>query len=286
MACRRPSDRKRPARLAARPVRCGRAAAARSSAKARSRAGPRRSSGRCARPRRFEGTEADPRPGVASGHIPGARNLPFAELYNPDGTSSRPTKSGRLFVAAGADPDKPFVASCGSGVTANCLIFAARLLGNRDTRLYDGSWSEWGADPSTPKETGPGLARGSGRTGLASPERIASATRSTAAELGSCPALRTPTTASRPARGFADDPFGTAVEAAPRAVAGELDHFEFSPRSHEGPPPLGSSRRSARWRPAMREASSPPSIGRVANGFDGEDLEHAAQHRRGWSTKV
>jgi thiosulfate/3-mercaptopyruvate sulfurtransferase len=52
------------------------------------------------------------------------------------------------------DPERPFIASCGSGVTANSLIFAARLLGNRDTRLYDGSWSEWGADPLTPKERG------------------------------------------------------------------------------------------------------------------------------------
>ena len=105
---------------------------------------------------RFEGTEADPRPNVAAGHIPGSRNLPFAELYNPDGTFKSRDEIRHLFVAAGADPDKPFVASCGSGVTANSLIFAARLLGNRDARLYDGSWSEWGADPSTPKEIGPG----------------------------------------------------------------------------------------------------------------------------------
>jgi len=104
---------------------------------------------------RFEGTEADPRPGVASGHIPGARNLPYSDLYNADGTLRSPDEIRHLFIAAGADPDRPFVASCGSGVTANSLIFAARLLGNRDTRLYDGSWSEWGADPKTPKQQGP-----------------------------------------------------------------------------------------------------------------------------------
>jgi thiosulfate/3-mercaptopyruvate sulfurtransferase len=104
---------------------------------------------------RFEGTEEDPRPGVGSGHIPGARNLPYSDLYNPDGTLKPREEIRRLFFAAGVDVDQPFVASCGSGVTANSLIFAARLLGNRDTRLYDGSWSEWGADPATPKAQGP-----------------------------------------------------------------------------------------------------------------------------------
>jgi thiosulfate/3-mercaptopyruvate sulfurtransferase len=104
---------------------------------------------------RFEGAEPDPRRGVAPGHIPGARNVPFAALYHEDGTFRSPEEIRRLFEGARVDPERPFVASCGSGVTANSLIFAARLLGNRDTRLYDGSWSEWGADPATPKATGP-----------------------------------------------------------------------------------------------------------------------------------
>jgi thiosulfate/3-mercaptopyruvate sulfurtransferase len=104
---------------------------------------------------RFEGTEPDPRPNVAAGHIPGARNLPFSDLYNSDGTFKSRDEIRQLFDAARVDPEEPFVASCGSGVTANSLIFAARLLGNRDARLYDGSWSEWGADPATPKEQGP-----------------------------------------------------------------------------------------------------------------------------------
>jgi thiosulfate/3-mercaptopyruvate sulfurtransferase len=104
---------------------------------------------------RFEGSEPDPRPGVATGHIPGSRNLPFAALYKEDGTFRDADAIAAAFAAAGADPQAPFVATCGSGVTANSLIFAAHLLGNRDARLYDGSWSEWGADPSTPKATGP-----------------------------------------------------------------------------------------------------------------------------------
>ena len=104
---------------------------------------------------RFEGTDPDPRAGVARGHAPGARNLPFGSLYNDDGTFKPIEELRRLFAEAGVDPTRPFVASCGSGVTANSLIFAAHLIGNDDTKLYDGSWSEWGADPATPKVLGP-----------------------------------------------------------------------------------------------------------------------------------
>ena len=104
---------------------------------------------------RFEGSEEDPRPGIASGHIPGARNVPYASLYNENGTFKSVADIRRLFAAAGVDPEQPFTASCGSGVTANSLIFASHRLGNRRTRLYDGSWSEYGADPSTPKAVGP-----------------------------------------------------------------------------------------------------------------------------------
>ena len=104
---------------------------------------------------RFEGTDSDPRPGVAAGHAPGARNLPFASLYREDGRFKSLDEIRALFDVAGIDPSRPFVASCGSGVTANSLIFAAHLLGSDTGRLYDGSWSEWGADPTTPKVTGP-----------------------------------------------------------------------------------------------------------------------------------
>jgi thiosulfate/3-mercaptopyruvate sulfurtransferase len=108
-------------------------------------------------PARFDGSEADPRPGIAAGHIPGARNVPFSAIYNEDGTFKSREELRRLFEQAGANGAQPFVASCGSGVTANALIFAAHLLGNDDAQLYDGSWSEWGADPATPKELGPAI---------------------------------------------------------------------------------------------------------------------------------
>ena len=92
---------------------------------------------------------------VQQGHAPGSRNLPFGLLYREDGTFKPVEELKQLFADAGIDPTIPFVPSCGSGVTANSLIFAAHLIGNDDAKLYDGSWSEWGADPATPKVVGP-----------------------------------------------------------------------------------------------------------------------------------
>lgn len=108
---------------------------------------------------RFEGSEPDPRRGIAPGHVPGSRNLPYAALYSDDGTFKSDIALRAAFTAAGVDPTVPFIATCGSGVTANSLIFAAHRLGGRGAKLYDGSWSDYGADPATPKEIGPPCAR-------------------------------------------------------------------------------------------------------------------------------
>jgi len=103
---------------------------------------------------RFTGTDPEPRPGMASGHIPGARNVPHTELFNPDGTYKSRTDLVAAFKAAGVNLDRPVVASCGSGMTACVVLFALILIGKYDVALYDGSWAEWGSDPETPKALG------------------------------------------------------------------------------------------------------------------------------------
>jgi thiosulfate/3-mercaptopyruvate sulfurtransferase len=105
-------------------------------------------------PERFAGRATEPRPGLRSGHIPGAHNVPYGRLINTDGTLKSASELERLFHEAGVDLHKPVVTSCGSGVTASVLALALAELGHRRTAVYDGSWSEWGADQNLPIETG------------------------------------------------------------------------------------------------------------------------------------
>lgn len=103
---------------------------------------------------RFTGETVDTVYGLPGGHIPGARNVFFRNLYREDGTLRPDAKLRAAFEDAGVDLARPIVTTCGSGVTASVLLFALHRLGIEDTALYDGSWSEWGADPDTPKEAG------------------------------------------------------------------------------------------------------------------------------------
>ncbi len=106
-------------------------------------------------PGRFRGEEAEPRPNVRAGHMPGASNVHYASLLQPGGTLKSAHDIAAVFAAAGVDLAKPVITSCGSGVTAAILSLGLTLAGARDHALYDGSWSEWGAAPDSPIATGP-----------------------------------------------------------------------------------------------------------------------------------
>lgn len=102
---------------------------------------------------RFDGTAAEPRPGLPSGHMPGAASLPFTDLVNADQTLKSPDELRALFAARGADDTRPLVTSCGTGVTACVLALGAVRAGLPEPAVYDGSWTEWASRPETPKAT-------------------------------------------------------------------------------------------------------------------------------------
>ncbi|AWC24153.1 3-mercaptopyruvate sulfurtransferase [Aminobacter sp. MSH1] len=102
---------------------------------------------------RFEGTDPEPRAGLRSGHMPGARSVPSGTL-SENGELLPLDRLQATLEAAGIDLSKPVVTSCGSGVTAAVIALALQSLGHGDVRLYDGSWTEWGGMSDTPVVTG------------------------------------------------------------------------------------------------------------------------------------
>ncbi len=103
---------------------------------------------------RFAGTEPEPRPSLPSGHMPGARSLPFGQLAGADGLLLAPAALRERFAQAGIDLDRPVTATCGSGVSACVLALGAAVAGAPAVTIYDGSWADWASQPGRPIATG------------------------------------------------------------------------------------------------------------------------------------
>ncbi|WP_395673574.1 3-mercaptopyruvate sulfurtransferase [Phenylobacterium sp.] len=98
---------------------------------------------------RFRGEAPEPRAGLRSGHMPGARNLPWSGLVTAEGTLEDEGELRAAFEAAGVDLSRPIITTCGSGVSAATLALGLARLGREDVAVYDGSWTEWGGRPDT-----------------------------------------------------------------------------------------------------------------------------------------
>ncbi|NYF51180.1 3-mercaptopyruvate sulfurtransferase [Tunturiibacter gelidoferens] len=97
---------------------------------------------------RFNGTAPEPRPGLSSGHMPGAISVPFTELVE-DGRLKPADKLQQLFAAKKIDLHQPITTTCGSGVTAAVIALGLELAGAKDVSLYDGSWAEYAQRPES-----------------------------------------------------------------------------------------------------------------------------------------
>eukprot|EP00045_Choanoeca_perplexa_P003913 m.34346 g.34346 ORF g.34346 m.34346 type:complete len:290 (-) comp12292_c0_seq2:79-948(-) len=97
---------------------------------------------------RFNGTAPEPRAELSSGHIPNSTSLPFTELLDNDAkVLLAPEALTQVFQAHDLDLSKPLIATCGSGVTASVIAFAAQQASGADVAVYDGSWTEYASQP-------------------------------------------------------------------------------------------------------------------------------------------
>jgi thiosulfate/3-mercaptopyruvate sulfurtransferase len=102
---------------------------------------------------RFAGTLPEPRPGLSSGHMPGATSIPYTELVE-DGRLKPVEELRRTFIANGVNLQQPITTTCGSGVTAAVLALGLKAAGAKQVSLYDGSWTEYAARPEAVIEIG------------------------------------------------------------------------------------------------------------------------------------
>jgi thiosulfate/3-mercaptopyruvate sulfurtransferase len=103
---------------------------------------------------RFTGAEAEPRPGLKSGHMPGAVNVPWRGLLAPGNTLKDDHALQQLFAEKGVDLRAPIITTCGSGISAAIVMLALEKIGAQNLSLYDGSWTEWGGRADAPVQTG------------------------------------------------------------------------------------------------------------------------------------
>ena len=102
---------------------------------------------------RFTGEDPEPREGMRSGHMPGAKSVPFTQLLE-DGKLRPADQLREVFHKAGIELGAPIVTTCGSGVTAAVLVLALETIGHENNMIYDGSWTEWGGRKDTDIVTG------------------------------------------------------------------------------------------------------------------------------------
>ena len=87
------------------------------------------------------------------GHIPGAKNIPWAQAVKDDGTFKSREELDALYGGKGVTSQHPVITYCRIGERSSHTWFVLRyLLGYPDVRNYDGSWTEWGNLVRTPIE--------------------------------------------------------------------------------------------------------------------------------------
>lgn len=88
----------------------------------------------------------EPRPGIRSGHIPGSFCFPSVTIFDKEGYFLPLEKIRKKLTDIGVDLNAPIITSCGSGMTAPILNFLLDLINHPQHALYNGSWTEWGAE--------------------------------------------------------------------------------------------------------------------------------------------